>query len=84
MSTPAAFHQIQRDIFSPAYPIIARKILADINPKMRERNPDWDRIREQRLGTEGQVRFAQVMAQTTIPDYRIERKDAGLWITFQK
>jgi len=59
-------------------------LLAQIIPKMIEKNPDWDRDRKKRVGEEGYLHFTKMMKETKVPRYEINRKQAGLWIIFRK
>ncbi|RPI73878.1 MAG: class I SAM-dependent methyltransferase [Desulfobacteraceae bacterium] len=59
-------------------------LLSRIKAKMKEKNPEWEHDVEKRIGEEGCMHFTKLMKATEVTEYEINRKYAGLWITFKK
>ncbi|HAG12011.1 MAG TPA: SAM-dependent methyltransferase [Desulfotomaculum sp.] len=59
-------------------------LLAEITRKMLEQNPEWENDRNNRVGQQGYEHFKKLMKKTEVHEYEISRKQAGLWIIFNK
>lgn len=61
-----------------------KEILEQIKIDMSEHDPTWEDKLSERIGPEAVGKWDEIMKQTTIPSYRIDHNQAGMWIIINK
>ena len=60
------------------------ELLRKVQEKMQVKDPDWDKKRKERIGSQGVEHFTDKLKKSIIIDYTISQERAGLWIFFKK
>jgi ubiquinone/menaquinone biosynthesis C-methylase UbiE len=60
------------------------QLLEQIKQQMHELHPEWDNIRQKRMGQQSTQHFAALLEQSIINDHEVKQKEAGIWMHIKK
>lgn len=62
----------------------SKELLKKVEREMLLRDPDWNKLRQQRVGKNKVADYQEKLEQAGISDYKIHQDETGLWIVIRR